>query len=204
VIPPGYRLVREIAGGFEAIDREHREVIVELGTIDPALASVRHLGLARIYEIGDGFIAYERLTTPIRAWTKTASNAQRIAAWTLVLRALAAIHRAGLVHGRVSADHVFVDGARVVLAGFARPIAGSPTAMNDQLAVCMALDETLAKPIDRYRAAAIQRGLAVDPATRWPDADALADALETSASQRLPWMLVVIVLGVIAALAVVR
>jgi hypothetical protein len=158
VAPAGYRFVRELGEGvFEALDHADRYVIVELGSVDKGLATVRHPGVATIREIGDGFVAYEHLTTTLRAWSETASPARRLAAWTQVLRGLAAIHRAGVVHGRVSPDHVFVEGDRVVIGGFARPLArtagylaaealeGKPaSARSDQLGACVALYESLA------------------------------------------------------------
>jgi hypothetical protein len=157
VAPPGYRFTKQLAPNvFEAIGSAG-PAIVELGAVAPEIASVKHPAVATIFDVGDDFIAYERVATSLRAWSDGRSPVQRLAAWTAVLRGLAAIHRAGAVHGAISPDHVFVDGDRVLIAAFARPLSrtsgylaaeileGNPaTAASDQLAACIALYEALA------------------------------------------------------------
>lgn len=237
--PPGYRFVREVAPEvYEAIDRDGRSVLVELGGIDPQLAHAKHPSVAEIYDLDSGFVVYERLTTTLRTWSEGKSTAQRLAAWTQVLRGLTAIHRVGAVHGRVSPDHVFVDGERVVIGGFARPLARTAgylaaevlegkreTPRSDQLAACVSLYEALAgkKPftgatagalavamatppppppgVERQVAAAILRGMAFDPARRWPATSELATALADPAPGRRRWLLAAIALGVLAVIA---
>jgi serine/threonine protein kinase len=139
-----------------------------------------------------------------------------------VLAGLAALHRAGVVHGAFSPDCVFVD-ARVGgfttppsrTAGYLAPeqLANQPaTARSDQFSACVAIYEALAnkKPfsgatpgalavamssppeppaaLDRRVFEVLARGLAADPAKRWPDVDALADALARPPRSRAPFV----------------
>jgi len=152
-----------------------------------------------------------------------------------MLDGLAAIHRAGLVHGRLTPEHVFVADGRPVIGGFARPVARTSgylaaevlegkqaTASSDQASACIALYELLAghRPfagatpgalavamtsppdpagIDRAVYRTLQRGLAADPARRWPDVVALANALAAPARRSFR---VAVAMIAIAALAI--
>jgi serine/threonine-protein kinase len=115
---------------------------------------------------------------------------------------LATAHEHGLVHGGFDADDVIVtdDGAvRLSDPGLASADQFADP-RTDQPAFCLALRDALAgtlghaDPAARHRTAtsyllplpgmptalhrAIVKGLAVDPASRWPDMTALLDALD--------------------------
>lgn len=124
----------------------------------------------------------------LRRWCTEARRSWReiVSAYVQVARGLADAHDAGLVHGDVKPEHAIMDDAgRVVIIDFG----DVGDAHDDQLALCGALLEALVGeqaeaehgeravdlPVALHRV--IARGLAADPATRWPSMRALARAL---------------------------
>lgn len=189
--PPGYRLVRALGDAtWEADDPDDQRVHLAFGApCDPRLVALRHPHVADVRAIGelDGepFVASAPVGQTFRAWraANTASPEQLVAMWRHALDGLAAMHRAGLVHGRVSPDHVFIDDAgQIRIGGFTRTmsrasgylapevIAGSPaTARSDQFAACAALWETVAgtRPFTGRTSGALAVAMQVEP--RAPD-----------------------------------
>lgn len=165
--PAGYRLVRALGDTtWEADDPEGQRVHLSFGvTCDPRLVALRHPHVVDVRAIGEldgeSFVASAPVGQTFRAWqaAREASPAQLVTMWCDALDGLTALHRAGLVHGRMSPDHVFIDAAdRVRIGGFTRSlsrasgylapevITGSPaTARSDQFAACVVLWEALAK-----------------------------------------------------------
>jgi hypothetical protein len=227
--PPGYRLTTAIDDDtWHAIDTRHdREVVLALDVaIDRAVLDVQHPNVARVYEVGESFVAYEPLV-------KRAPST--LATWQQALQGLAALHRAGVTHA-VTPARVFVDGERVVI-GFAHPpdrasgylarevLEGAPpTTASDQVAVCIAIYEALAgaKPFagatvgalavamtalpeapdfERRIWAVLARGLDPDPARRWPSIDALAAALARPPRSRVAVVAVAVAITVAAVVA---
>lgn len=152
--PPGYRLASTIdETTWDAIDTKHdRRVVLAFGTrVDRALLDVTHPNVVRVYEIGEvagePFVASEHVTerAPLA-----------LATWQHALAGLAALHRAGITHA-LAPERVFVEGERVVVGGFASPLARSsgylarevlegaaPTPASDQASACIAIYEVLA------------------------------------------------------------
>lgn len=164
--PVGYRLVRVLGDStWEADDPHGRRVELTFGaTCDPRLVALRHPNVVEVFEVGElegePFVASALAGETLREWcaAATASPAQLIAIWRDALDGLAALHHAGLVHGRVSPDHVFRDeNEQIRIGGFTRRLprasgyvapevlAGSPASVHsDQFAACAALWEALA------------------------------------------------------------
>jgi hypothetical protein len=194
--------------------------------IDRAVLDVQHPNVARVYEVGESFVAYEPLAKRARP---------TLATWQQALQGLAALHRAG-VRLALSPARVFADGERVVI-GFAHPpdrasgylarevLEGAPpTTASDQVAVCIAIYEALAgvKPFagatvgalavamtalpeppdfDRRIWAVLARGLDPDPARRWPSIEALAAALARPPRSRVAVVAVAVAITVAAVVA---
>jgi WD40 repeat protein len=225
-----------------------------------AMARLRHENVVLIYDVGTHgadeeqvFIAMELVEgCNLDAWLKQAprSPGERLAVFLQAGRALAAAHRAGVLHRDFKPENVLVDAAgraRVLDFGLARALAspvpgegdledslsepltrtgsilGTPAYMApeqlrgdpvdaraDQFSFCVALYEALysARPFasvarfeplritpvprdSRVPAAvrkALLRGLAEDPAARFPDMDALLAALGPPAVARRSWI----------------
>jgi hypothetical protein len=222
--PPGYRLGRAIdAATWEAEHGDRRVSIGFAPHVDARLGSVRHPNVIAVHVIGtlgdEQFVVTELVRTTVRDTRAT------LAVWQQALAGLAALHRASIVHGAFSPDAVFVDGARVLVGGFANApsrtagylapeqLENRPaTARSDQFSACVALYEALAnkKPftgatpgalavamssppeppaeLDRRLYTVLARGLAADPAKRWPDVEALAAALARPRRPRAPFV----------------
>jgi serine/threonine protein kinase len=156
-----------------------------------------------------------------RAGTGTGTDAA-FAVWRQAILGVAALHRAGLVHGAVSPDHVLVaDDGRVVVGGIGggrvpgasgyvapeRLHGAGPSPAADQFALCAGAWETVtgkrpftgatvgalavamttapaAPPRADPRLAVLARGLAAEPARRWPSLDALVAALDHPPARR--------------------
>lgn len=166
--PPGYRLTKELdARTWEAVELagEGRRVALGFGGPWPALLpAVRHPNVATVDAVGSlgdtHYIVHALGTRTARQWRADAarSDDEIIAVWCAALAGLAALHARGIVHGRVSPDHVFVEAdGRVVVGAFARELGktsgyvapevlagGPPTAASDQFAACASLWEALA------------------------------------------------------------
>jgi hypothetical protein len=185
-----------------AMATPHSAVHVELGFGGPwpaTLAAVRDRHLATVYAIGreggQGFVVYEPCGRTFREWCKEVPRSPDalLTAWRDAMRGLAALHRAGFVHGRVSPDHIYIaDDGRVFVGGYARElgktsgyiapdvIAGQPpTAAADQFGACAVLWEALAdkKPFSGATAGALAIVMTSPPA-RPPRAHRAFAALE--------------------------
>lgn len=130
----------------------------------------------------------------LRQWCADAPRSWRriVAAWAQVACVLADAHDVGLAHGDMKADHAIIDDAgRIAIVDFG----GDGDTAGDQLALCTALFDALVgedgvaehgdRAVDLPPALhrVIARGLAVDPAARWPSMRALARALESRVSR---------------------
>ncbi len=223
-----------------------------------AMARLRHENVVLIYDVGTHgadeeqvFIAMELVEgCNLDDWLKQAprSLGERLAVFVQAGRALAAAHRAGVLHRDFKPENVLVDAAaraRVLDFGLARALAspapgdpedslsepltrtgsilGTPAYMApeqlrgdavdaraDQFSFCVALYEALygerpfaavarfeplrisPVPRDSRVPAAVRRallrGLAEDPAARFPDMDALLAALCPPTGSRLRWI----------------
>jgi hypothetical protein len=157
-----------------------------------------------------------------RHWRGT--RGELVARWRLAIARVAADHRAGRVYGGLSPDAISLDGDELWIASAAsspytavEQLHGMPPSpAGDQFSLCACMWEALAgappfrgttpgalavvmttrpEPPDGDPIfIALARGLAADPAARWPDLDALARALEAPRATRgRAWMIVVAV-----------
>ncbi|MEM6994673.1 MAG: serine/threonine-protein kinase, partial [Myxococcota bacterium] len=131
-------------------------------------------------------------------------------------RGLAAVHAHGLVHRDFKPDNVVVDAAgqaRLVDFGLVRsyasampaPAEGTPHFMApeqrrgeaphpaaDQYSFCVALHESLQEAAASMPAAidvALRRGMAADPAARWPSLEALLRRLSPTTQANRRWLI---------------
>ncbi len=236
-----------------------------------AMARLRHENVVLIYDVGTHgadqeqvFIAMELVEgCNLDAWLKQAPRSldERLAVFLQAGRALAAAHRAGVLHRDFKPENVLVDvagRARVLDFGLARALAapaegdpedslsepltrtgsilGTPAYMApeqlrgepvdaraDQFSFCIALYEALyeerpfasalrfeplqiAAPSRDSRVSkvprvpmmvrrALLRGLAEDPALRFPDMDALLAALRPPIAGRRGWFAGLLLVG---------
>ncbi len=185
--PPGYRLVRPLDDStWEADDLQDRRVHLSFGaTCDPRLTAIRHPNIVEVLAVGEqdgeGFVAHAPSGPSFRAWRAAtdASPAQAITIWREALAGLSALHDAGIVHGRVSPDHVFCDAdGRVRLGGFTRQLTrtsgylapelldGAPaTVHSDQFGASAAIWEALtgATPFTGHTPGALVVAMQVAP-----------------------------------------
>ncbi|MFT3694101.1 MAG: protein kinase [Kofleriaceae bacterium] len=170
-----------------------------------ALAKLQHPNVVTLHELGtfgdQAFVALEHVAGgTLTTWLATPrSVGEVVRIFVQVGEGLAAAHAAGLVHRDVKPANILVgDRARITDFGLAAShadddagkIVGTPAylapevkrgepadARSDQYAFCLSLDEALpAKP--RWLDKIVRRGLAANPADRWPDMRALVDALQ--------------------------
>ena len=211
--PPRYRLVRPLRDGWIASDRATGDdVFVRFTGAAPPTPLVRDPHLVDVLAAGE-HAGEHFVVTPViagltaRAWLETAPARDRVLAmWREAVTGVAALHRAGAVHGGISLDAILIanDRALVDSVGTTSPpyravelLHGDPlTARSDQFALCVVLWEALAgeRPFagatigalavamtaplelpahDRRLFRALARGLAPEPARRWPDLAAL-------------------------------
>jgi hypothetical protein len=129
----------------------------------PDLVAVRHPNLAAVLAVGevDGepYVVHEYFATTEREWrdAEPRSADAIVLVWRGVLAGLAALHRAGVAHGQISPERVFVEGDRIVLgapvhelaatSGYLAPerLEGAASSrLADQFGVCAAAWEALA------------------------------------------------------------
>jgi hypothetical protein len=187
--PVGYRLVRPVDDAtWEADDPADRRVHLSFGAAcDPRLTAVRHHNVVEVFAVGehDGepFVAHAPSGQTFRARhaATVASPAQIVTIWRDALDGLTALHGAGIVHGRVSPDHVFCDAdGRIRIGAFTRQLTrtsgylapelldGAPaTARSDQFGACAAIWEALtgATPFTGRTPGALAVAMQVAPRT---------------------------------------
>ena len=202
-----------------------------------AVARINHPNVVAVHDVGtvDGevYVAMELVEQGTLAdWLRTpAPWRATLARFLEAGRGLDAAHRAGLVHRDFKPTNVLIDAngrARVSDFGLAHPnatdapAAGTPSYMApeqhagavvdaraDQYSFCVALRDAIAARAPRRVRAVIERGLAIDPAARWPSMDALLGALERALRSRRLLVVVTVALaagaaGVIAAAIMAR
>ena len=219
---PGTRLGRHVvlegaSGSIVAWDPElEREVEVELfpptWSVERArlavqpLAAVEHPLVAAVYDVGvwreRAYVTVERVMgEPIAEWRRRVSGTNAaLRVLGDLAQGLAVAHRAGVVHGRLDAAAMIVDGdARPRLIGFALGRADVPDgATEDQRAFCALAVAVLAQergqvPLTlrwfggRQLAAALRRGRDPDPGKRWPSMGPVVDAFRRARQGRTRW-----------------
>jgi hypothetical protein len=171
-----------------------------------AMAKLSHPHVVQVYDLGelDGsvYVAMEYVDGgDLRAWLAGPhSRAQILDTFLQAGRGLAAAHAIGIVHRDFKPANVVIGSngrAKVTDFGLDDSI-GTPAyrapeqhgdARADQYSFCVALREALG---DHKLPPAVQRGLARDPAERWPSMDALIAALERAPRH---WYIVAAVAG---------
>jgi len=176
------------------------------------LAQLSHPNVVPVFDVGvehDHIYLVMELVRgkTLRDWSKQRTSAQILAVYHQAGAALAAAHRAGIVHRDFKPENAIVgiDGrVRVVDFGLAcesdtagepsrpRAIAGTPrfmapeakagiaTPAADQYSFCLALGDSLAQgrePAARRIARILERGSAQTPAARYPSMEELLTAL---------------------------
>jgi eukaryotic-like serine/threonine-protein kinase len=258
--PPRYQLVRaagQPAAAWEATDSESGRRIalrfapLPAGERDRAIEAARragavaHANLRAIHDAGDldgeVYVAEELIAgVTLREWSAVSAEAA-VAVWRQAILGVAALHRAGVVHGALSPDHVLVaaDG-RVVVGGIGgtrvpgasgyvapeRLHGAGPSPAADQFALCAGAWETITgkRPFTGAtvgalavamtsapgfparadpRLAVLARGLAADPARRWPSLDALVAALDHPPARRRRRLVYVVAAGAAAVAAAI-
>jgi Tol biopolymer transport system component len=178
-----------------------------------ALARLVHPNVITVYEVGtvgdQVFVAMERLRHTLRTWLATPrSVADIVRVLAAAGRGLAAAHAAHLVHRDVKPENVLIDDdGRVCVSDFGLAIAagaddaalvGTPAYMApeqragsaadaaaDQYSFCVVLKEALGdRRVPGWLERALARGLAAEPAARFPSMAALIAELERDRSPR--------------------
>jgi eukaryotic-like serine/threonine-protein kinase len=172
-----------------------------------ALAKLAHPNVVTVHDVGiwsgGVFLAMELVRgTTMREWARSRSPREIARVFAAAARGIAAAHRMGLVHRDIKPDNLVVDDdyrVRVIDFGLAvasddDALGGTPAylapekragARADQYAFMVSLREavtgerTPARELSpAWLRAIVERGLRADPAARWPDMDAVADAIE--------------------------
>ncbi len=157
--------VKVLGASTDATDREAR-----------ALARLRHPNVVAVHEVGTHrgarFIAMDLVDgVPLRAWLQSQRSSGPILDLLLqTCSALAAAHAVGIVHRSFDADAVLVEHGRARVVGFATTVHDASTdEAGDQLAFCTTMQEALdGMRVPGGLRRAVMRGLAADPAQRWP------------------------------------
>jgi tetratricopeptide (TPR) repeat protein len=203
------------------------------------LARLAHPNVVTVLEVGehDGavFIAFEDVTgEPVARWLESGTRRadEIVQVFRDAAHGMAAAHDAGVVHGDLGADSIFVDAARGVRVAFGpvsalragaaharvegrierrRALAPEvargepPTPASDQWSLAAVLRDALERSTTRLPARvtrAIGRGMAAEPDRRWPSMAALARALEPPQRRTAVVVAAALGLGAISAGAV--
>ncbi|HEY0251257.1 MAG TPA: serine/threonine-protein kinase, partial [Kofleriaceae bacterium] len=182
----------------------------------PNIVAVYDAGTTRDGAI---YLAMERVAETLPAWRVGKSQREILTACIDAGKGLAAAHDAGIIHRDIKPSNILVgDGrARVTDFGLAREAdaahglagtlaymapeqrAGVATAASDQYGLAVAIWESLTgelpaqadRPMPRHVAKALRRGLAVEPADRFPNVAALVGALAADpAARRSRWLVI--------------
>jgi predicted Ser/Thr protein kinase len=181
-----------------------------------AASAVEDARIARVFEIGEAdgraFVAMERIAgVSLRTWLRESSAPQpvRFALGLEICRAVACLHRAGLVHCDLKPENVMVEApgriklvdfglARRAGPGSSTPVRGgtrgylapevaagdSPDPRADVFALGVLLDELLSPRRSSRLSNVLAQARAADPTRRPQSAAELAAAVEACAQRR--------------------
>ncbi len=137
-----------------------------------------HPALVTILDVDphDHLVVYESLEGSLASDERARAFARDAFRWSTVAYALAAMHEAGLVHGRITHEHVLFSNTRgLVLGGLAGASDELVRAPEDVAALATCLRRHVVEPNEAQHQV-LEACTAVDPASR-PAAKALARAL---------------------------
>jgi serine/threonine-protein kinase len=178
-----------------------------------AMAKLSHPNVVAVYDVveldADRVVLVMEYVpgSTLASWLRQASRSWREIVWRFreAGRGLAAAHEVGLLHRDFGPANVLVsnDVVKVTEFGIAE-LDDQLTPADDQHAFCVALREALqSEPPPTWIAEAILRGLAPEPAQRWPNMAMLVEALGHDPRQRRNRVLVAVgtvaVIGLAAA-----
>ncbi|PWC39905.1 serine/threonine protein kinase, partial [Azospirillum sp. TSO35-2] len=165
--------------GSDTLERFRREAAAAAHLSHPAIPAV----LASGEHAGTAFVATESVEGPSLAarleGRPPPSLEESVATLDRVLDALTAAHRAGLVHGALSAAVIHRSGGEAVVTGFGRTALTAPqaTRLDDVSAGGRLAERLLTGQADRPAVAALLERLRDGGGTAFPDADALRRAI---------------------------
>lgn len=165
---------------YARVDHEHLEPLLDWGTLDGRPWIVQPVETTRRMR--------DWLHEDVESWARVIDK------FIGVCRAVAELHRHGLVHGELVPDTFFIDAegrARVAgtLEAAARRLASrrseGASVGGDQADLCMAIhgallaiETTLALEAPSWVVEVLERGFAEDARDQWPSVDDLVDHLE--------------------------
>ncbi|HEY5936435.1 MAG TPA: zf-HC2 domain-containing protein [Kofleriaceae bacterium] len=194
--PPRYRLVGQVAGAWLADDLERGERVELVFVADPD-GRIARTSWRPFVEIVDSGSHGGESYLAIRAGDALArATLGAIAATDPAYRAPEVLH--GVAPSAASDQFALCVGLWEARVG-RRPFAG---ATPGALAVAMQAPLAIPKTLPPQVFAALRRGLDPDPAKRWPDLAALAEAMARPEPRRWPFaMLAVAAIVVVCAIA---